>query len=83
MYTGIITFKPDTPKEILCILHEIAQKAFENKKVRLISTSENSLQCIFEGEEYFNNWIQQLEIFEIYETEGYEDYISSWQYTKS
>ena len=51
MYRTIIQFKKNTPKEILQELHEIAEKAFDNRAGVLHNVSEDPYMLIYEGED--------------------------------
>ena len=51
MYRTIIQFKKNTPKEILQELHEIAEKAFDNRAGVLHNVSEDPYVLIYEGGE--------------------------------
>lgn len=82
MYKTVITFKKDTPVDILASLRETAEKYFDNRLGKVANTSDDPFECVFEGEERFHNCLQ-IAIVKLGDSGNFRDYVESWEWYDS
>jgi hypothetical protein len=81
MYSTVITFKDNTPGDILISLKETCEKAFDNRAGKAIGRCEKVNTVIFEGDEELYGCLQ-LGCFALEKIEGFGngDFVLSWEW---
>ena len=79
MYSAVITFKDEYPKDALMVLREACEKAFDNRGGKAACHVDAQNRLIFEGDEALYGCLQ-LGILTLDDIECFKDCLSSWEW---
>jgi hypothetical protein len=79
MYSTIITFKPDIPRDVLHSLQATCEKAFDNRAGKATYRVDAPNRLIFEGDGALYCCLH-LGNISLYKTAGFKDVVRAWEW---
>lgn len=80
MYQTVIDIKHEVPSDVLKLLHDMAEEAFDNREGKVANVSSDPYKLIYEGEQRYYGCLMlgALELGD--KKEEFVKYVDSWKW---